>query len=62
MSAISSAVGGFGDSSVFGIKFLLIAGRFPERNQVVKLAFSVLPYLKGERKQAISYPPDRAVL
>jgi len=39
-----------GVSSAFGIEFLLVAGRFPKRDQVVKIPFIVLADLECERE------------
>src|SRR5271157_5022000 len=61
-SAISSAVGGLGDSSVLGIQFLFFTSRFPKRNEVVQLTLIILADFKYERVQARSDPADRPVL
>jgi hypothetical protein len=47
---------------VFFIKFVLLPGGFPESHEVVIFSFLVLPHLKNDGVQVLSYPTDRPVL
>src|ERR1035441_1150979 len=61
-SAISSAVGGLGGSTVFGIEFLFFFCGLPERDQMIKLTHIILTNFKYERVQVLLYPTNGAIL
>src|ERR1700687_4178206 len=60
--AMASADTGFRRLRVFCIKLLLLLVGLPERDEVVKLSFLVLPHFENDGIQLLPHPADRPVL
>jgi hypothetical protein len=60
--AMASAESGFFLERVFFIKFPFCGSCFPERHEVVELAFGIFANFKDDRIEAIAHPADGAIL